>query len=134
MRKKVLFLCTRNSNRSQMAEGLLRRLAGDRFDVISAGLEPSVVNPKTIKVMKEIGIDISHHTSKSVSQFIGEKFDHIITVCDSANKHCPSFPGKGERIHWSFEDPAEAIGTEEEVVNLFRKVRDQIKSKLNDFI
>ena len=134
MRKKVLFLCTRNSNRSQMAEGLLRRLAGDRFDVISAGLEPSVVNPKTIKVMKEIGIDISHHTSKSVSQFIGQKFDHIITVCGNANKHCPSFPGKGERIHWSFEDPAEAIGTEEEVVNLFRKVRDQIKSKLNDFI
>lgn len=134
MKKKVLFLCTGNSCRSQMAEGFLRDLAGDRFEVISAGLEPGIVNPKTVKVMKEIGIDISHHTSKDVNQFVGQNFDYIITVCDNANEYCPSFPGKAERIHWSFEDPAKAIGNEEEVLYLFRKVRNQVKSKLNDFI
>lgn len=134
MKKRVLFLCTSNSCRSQMAEGFLRSLAGDRFEAISVGLEPSVVNPKAIKVMKEIGIDISHHTSKDVNQFIGQNFDYIITVCDNASEHCPYFSGKAERIHWSFEDPAKAIGNEKEVLSLFRKVRDQIKSKLDDFI
>lgn len=99
MRKKVLFLCKGNSCRSQMAEGLLRHLAGDYFEVISAGLEPRVVNPNAVKVMKEIGIDISHYTSKDVNQFIGQNFDYIITVCDNANKHCPFFLGKAERIH-----------------------------------
>lgn len=134
MKLKILVLCTGNSCRSQMAEGYLRRLAGDRFEVTSAGLEPSVVNPRAIQVMKEDGVDISHHTSKNVEQFIGQKFDYIITVCDNANEHCPIFPGQAERIHWSFEDPAAAKGTDTEIMDKFRKVRDQIKSQIVTFI
>lgn len=134
MKQKVLILCTGNSCRSQMAEGYLRHLAGDRFEVISAGLEPSAVNPKAIRVMKEDGVDISHHTSKDADQFIGQEFDYIITVCDKAKENCPYFPGKAERIHWSFEDPAVAQGTDEEILAVFRKVRDQIKSQIVNFI
>ncbi|MDZ7402268.1 MAG: arsenate reductase ArsC [candidate division KSB1 bacterium] len=134
MKQKILVLCTGNSCRSQMAEGYLRHLAGDRFEVTSAGLEPSVVNPKAIQVMQEDGVDISSHTSKDVVQFIGQKFDYIITVCDNAREHCPYFPGQAERIHWSFEDPAQAVGSEEEVLDVFRQVRDKIKSTLKQFI
>ena len=133
MKKKVLFLCTGNSCRSQIAEGYLRHKAGNRFDVFSAGLEPGSVNPKAIQVMKESGIDISKHTSKDVKQFSGQKFDYIITVCDNANERCPYFPAEAKRIHWSFEDPAKATGTKEEVLNIFRRVRDQIKTKINEY-
>ena len=134
MKNKILILCTGNSCRSQMAEGYFRNMVGDRFEVFSAGLTPSVVNPTAISVMKEDGVDISNHTSKNVDQFVGQQFDYIITVCDNAKEHCPNFPGKAERIHWSFEDPAEATGTDEEVFNVFRKVRNQIKEKIDEFI
>ena len=134
MKQRVLFLCSGNSCRSQMAEGLLIHLAKDRFNVFSAGLKPSIVNPNTVKVMKEIGIDISFFVSKDVSQFIEQQFDFVITVCDNAKEHCPYFPGEAKRIHWSFQDPATVSGTEEEVIAVFRKVRDQIKSKINKFM
>ncbi|MCI0493974.1 arsenate reductase ArsC [candidate division KSB1 bacterium] len=134
MEKKILVLCTGNSCRSQMAEGYFRHQAGDRVEVTSAGLEPSVVNPKAIKVMKEDGIDISSHTSKNVEQFVGQQFDYIITVCDNAKEHCPFFPGQAERIHWSFEDPAAAKGTEAEIWSVFRRVRDQIRDRINIFL
>lgn len=134
MKQKILVLCTGNSCRSQMAEGYLRHLACDRFEVASAGLEPSVVNPKAIQVMQEDGVDISHHTSKDVGQFVGQQFDYIITVCDHAREHCPYFPGQAERIHWSFEDPARAVGSEEEILDVFRHVRDKIKATLKQFI
>ena len=134
MKKKILILCTGNSCRSQMAEGYFRNMVGDRLEVFSAGLAPSVVNPTAISVMKEDGVDISNQTSKNVDQFVGQQFDYIITVCDNAKEHCPNFPGKAERIHWSFEDPAEATGTDEEVFNVFRKVRNQIKEKIDEFI
>jgi arsenate reductase len=134
MKKTILVLCTGNSCRSQMAEGYLRHLAGDRFDVNSAGLDSSVVNPNAIQVMKEDGVDISHHTSKDVNKFIEQQFDYIITVCDNAKERCPFFPGQAERIHWSFEDPAAAQGKDDEVLTVFRKVRDQIKDKINEFL
>lgn len=134
MKQKILVLCTGNSCRSQMAEGYLRHLAGEKFDVTSAGLEPSAVNPKAIQVMQADGVDISTHTSKDVEQFVGQKFDFIITVCDNARERCPFFPGQAERIHWSFQDPAAAKGTEEEVIAVFRRVRDQIKSKIKEFL
>jgi arsenate reductase len=134
MKKKILFLCTGNSCRSQMAEGYFRHLAGERFDVTSAGLEPSIVNPKAIQVMKEDGVDISNHTSKDVAQFIGQQFDYIITVCDNARERCPYFPGPAERIHWSFEDPGAAKGTEAEILVVFRKVRDQIRERIEEFL
>lgn len=117
-----------------MAEGLLRNKAGDTFEIFSAGLEPSFVNPSAIKVMNEIGIDISTQTSDDVKKYIGEEFDFIITVCDNAKESCPVFPGKGKRTHWSFADPANAVGNEEEVLTEFRKVRDKIKSTLEQFI
>ena len=134
MKKKILVLCTGNSCRSQIAEGYLRHLAGDTFDVFSAGLEPSVVNPKAIQVMQEDGVDISSHTSKDAEQFVGQQFDFTITVCDNAKERCPFFPGQAERIHWSFKDPADAVGSEEEVLDEFRNVRDQIKATLKQFI
>ncbi len=130
MKQRVLFLCTGNSCRSQMAEGLLKHLSKDQFNVFNAGLEPSVVNPNAVKVMKEIGIDISYFVSKDVSQFIEQPFDFVITVCDNANEHCPYFPGEVKRIHWSFQDPATVTGTEEKVLAVFRKVRNQIKEKI----
>src|SRR6266576_1312276 len=109
-RKKVLILCTGNSARSQMAEGLLRHLAGDRFEVASAGVEPASIKPEAIEVMRESGMDISGHRSKSVDEFLNKSFDYVITVCDNANQRCPIFPGKARRLHWSIEDPASLEG------------------------
>nr|MBC8186452.1 arsenate reductase ArsC [candidate division KSB1 bacterium] len=113
-KKKVLFLCTGNSCRSQIAEGYLRNFAGDRFEVYSAGLEPGKVNPNAIRVMKEDNVDISSHTSDDINSYLDEKFNFLITVCDHAKERCPYFPGKTKRIHWSFEDPADATGSDEE--------------------
>ena len=132
-KSKVLILCTGNSARSQMAEGLLRNDAGKRFEVESAGVEPSRVRPEAIEAMREIGIDISGHRSKSVDEFLGQAFDYVITVCDNANQRCPIFPGTTERIHWSFEDPATAPGDETERFSVFRRVRDEIRARLREF-
>ncbi len=132
-KSKVLILCTGNSARSQMAEGLLRNDAGDQFDVQSAGLEPSRVRPEAIAAMREIGIDISGHRSKSLDEFLGQAFDYVITVCDNANERCPIFPGTTQRIHWSFEDPAAARGDETERLNIFRRVRNEIRERLREF-
>jgi arsenate reductase len=132
MKKKVLFLCTENSCRSQMAEGILRHLMGNEFEVFSAGIRPSIVNPIAIKVMAEIGIDISGHRSKSVDEFHGTSFDFVITTCDAARETCPFFTGKARHLHWSFNDPAEARGSEDEILSAFRKVRDEIKSKIQE--
>ena len=129
-KKRVLVLCTGNSCRSQMAEGFLRNMAGDRFEVYSAGVKPTVVNPLAIKVMAEIGIDISKHRSKSVMEFIDRSFDYVITVCGNAQKTCPVFPGEHEKIHWDMEDPAAAQGGEEDKLKVFRKVRDEIKNNV----
>lgn len=127
---RVLFLCYHNSARSQIAEGLLRHIAGDRFDVYSAGIEPTEVHPLAIKVMKEIAIDISNQSSKSASSLLSEHFGYIITVCDDTKEKCPTFPGVAIRLHWPFEDPAKASGSEEEKLAVFRRVRDQIKEKI----
>jgi len=128
---KVLFLCTGNSARSQMAEAWLRQLAGYRYDVYSAGLEPSRVNPLTIQVMEETGIDMGTHRSKSVQEYIGKiHFDYIITVCGHADQNCPFIPGRGARMHWPFEDPAAYQGTIEEKLAKFRQVRDEIRTKI----
>jgi arsenate reductase (thioredoxin) len=132
--KSVLFLCTGNSARSQMAEGLLRDLGGDLFEVFSAGTEPSIVNPLAIEAMREINIDISGHRSKSVDEFIGQEFDYVITVCDNANEHCPIFPGNTQRIHWSFIDPAAAEGDEAARLAVFRRVRNEIQQRLRLFL
>jgi arsenate reductase len=132
-RQRVLILCTGNSARSQMAEGLLRHDAGDRFAVFSAGVQASYVRPQAIAVMEELGIDISGQRSKSVEEFAGQEFDYVITVCDNANQRCPVFPGKTQRIHWSFDDPAVATGSDEEQLAAFRRVRDQIHEKLIHF-
>jgi arsenate reductase len=138
-RKRVLILCTGNSARSQMAEGILRQNGGERFEVHSAGVKPSAVRPEAIQVMNEIGIDISSHRSKSVDEFIGQQFDYVITVCDNANETCPVFsskagPGKTERIHQSFEDPP-APGAADEATTLavFRRVRDEIREWMRTF-
>jgi arsenate reductase len=130
-KKRVLFLCTGNSARSQMAEGLLRNMAGDRFEVCSAGTHPKGLHPRSIEVMKEIGVDISKHLSKDVSQFSNQKFDYVITVCDRAKQQCPVFPG-AEPIHWGFEDPAEALP--ERQLETFRHVRDEIRRRLTLFL
>ena len=129
-RKRVLILCTGNSARSQMAEGLLRDIAGDKFEVASAGVAPSQVRPEAVAVMSEIGIDISGHRSKSVDEFTGQSFDYVITVCDNANKQCPMFPGKTERIHWSVEDPAADKGDEQAKLTVYRRVRDELRERL----
>jgi arsenate reductase len=124
----VLILCTGNSCRSHLAEGILRHLAGDLFEVHSAGSNPAgYVHPKAIAVMKEIGIDISGHTSKHMSQFLDQKINSVITVCGNADQACPMFPGQVNRYHWGFDDPAHAKGTEEEILDVFRRVRDQIR-------
>lgn len=132
-KKRVLILCTGNSARSQMAEGLLRHDAGDRYEVFSAGVEPTEVRPLAIKAMDELGIDISKQRSKSTDEFTGKQFHYVITVCDNANQRCPVYPGKSERIHWSIDDPAAAKGTEEEQLNLFRRVRGELREKLRNF-
>jgi arsenate reductase len=133
-RKRVLILCTGNSARSQMAEGILRHLGGDDFEVASAGVAPSQVRAEAVKVMGELGIDISGHRSKSVDEFLGQEFDYVITVCDNANEQCPVFPGKTKRIHWSFEDPAAVLGDEPARLAVFRRVRDEIRSRLQNLI
>lgn len=132
--KAVLFLCTGNSARSQMAEGILRRLAGDRFEAFSAGVKPTSVNPLAVKVMKEIGVDISEHTSKSITLFLDSQFDYVITLCDNAKQTCPLFPGKHVLLHWDIEDPATATGTEEEKLEVFRKARNAITANIERII
>lgn len=132
--KKVLFLCTGNSCRSQMAEGFLRNMAGDKYEVFSAGVKSTQVNLLAIKVMAEVGIDISKHRSKSAMEFIGQQFDYVITVCDNAKQVCPIFPGKYEKIHWDLKDPAEALGSEAERLVFFRNIRGEIKDKVLAFI
>jgi arsenate reductase len=129
----VLILCTGNSARSQMAEGLLRDMAGDRVEVASAGVAPTHVRPEAIATLKEIGIDISNHQSKSIDEFLTQAFDYVITVCDNANQHCPVFPG-GRRIHWSIEDPAAVKGDEKTRLAAFREVRDELRERLRRFI
>lgn len=133
MKKRVLVLCTGNSARSQMAEGLLRHDAGDRFAVESAGVAPTRLRPEAISVMNEIGIDISRHRSKSVDEFAGEQFDYVITVCDNARESCPVYPGQTNRIHENFDDPASAGGSCEDRLALFRRVRDEIRVYLRRF-
>jgi len=128
LKKKVLFICTQNSARSQMAEGLFRSMYGNRYDVYSAGTRPFRVNPFAIRVMGEIGIDISNHRSKSVNEFQGIEFDYVVTVCDNAKENCPFFPGGKEYLHYSFTDPAATQGNEEEILATFRKVRDEIRN------
>jgi len=132
-KKRVLFMCTGNVARSQMAEGLLRHLAGDRFEVFSGGVIPSYVRPNAITVMKELGIDISDHRSKSVNEFIGTPFDYVITVCDYAAQRCPTFPGVAKRIHWSIEDPV-VIGDDETQLEAFRTARDDLKGRIEAFV
>ena len=133
MKKRVLILCTANSARSQMAEGLLRADYGDKFEVESAGTRATQVRPEAIAVMKEIGIDISGHRSKIVDEFANESLDDVVTVCDNANESCPIFPGHANRVHHSFEDPAAVQGSEDERLASFRKVRDEIREYLREF-
>lgn len=134
MKKRILFLCTHNSARSQMAEGLLRKMAGDRFEGFSAGTERTRVQPLAIEAMREVGIDITDHRSKTLDEFAGQNFDYVITVCDRANESCPIFPGTTERIHWSFDDPTAVTGTEEQKLRAFRTVRDAIQQRLRMFL
>jgi arsenate reductase (thioredoxin) len=134
MKKKVLILCTGNSARSQMAEGLLRHEAGDRFEVFSAGTHPTTVRPEAIAVMNEIGIDISGHRSKGVDEFVGRDLDYVVTVCDNAKESCPVFPGNTKRLHWSFQDPAAVQGTEDERKAAFRRIRDQIQERIRTYL
>jgi arsenate reductase len=130
----VLFLCTHNSARSQMAEGLLRALAGDRFEAGSAGTEKTAVNPLAIRAMAERGIDISGHTSKRYEDVSTPAWDYLITVCDDANERCPFVPGLVKRLHWSFEDPSRAGGDDAQRLAVFRRVRDQIHARLTAWL
>ncbi|MNI03303.1 Arsenate-mycothiol transferase ArsC2 [compost metagenome] len=132
--EKILVLCTGNSCRSQIAEGFLRHFAGSRAEVYSAGIETHGVNPKAILVMAEAGIDISSHTSNHVNEYAAIDFDHVITVCDNAKESCPYFPSRAKKLHYNFPDPAKATGTEEEVMNEFRRVRDLIKTYSAEFV
>ena len=134
MKKKVLFLCTGNSCRSQMAEGWLRSLAGDQFDVVSAGTHPVGLNPYAVMVMQEAGIDISNHVSERVDPYLDQHFDYVVTVCDRAQENCPIFPRAASRLHWSFDDPAKATGTYEQQLIVFRKIRDEIAERIRRFI
>ena len=129
---KVLFLCTHNSARSQMAEGLLRHLAGDRFEVMSAGTEATFVRPEAMGAMAELGVDISGQESKTLERYLGEPFDYVVTVCDAANEACPVFPGAKSRLHWSFRDPSQATGGDEERLEVFREVRDEILARIEE--
>ncbi len=128
--KRVLFLCTHNSARSQMAEGFLRHLGGGRFEAFSAGTEATQVRTLAIRAMAEQGVDISGHESKILDRYLGEPFDYVITVCDQAAEACPVFPGARQRLHWSFPDPSKATGTEEEQLAVYRRVRDAIKDRI----
>ncbi len=131
--ERILVLCTGNSARSQMAEGLLRQALGGRFEVHSAGTKPGHVRPEAVAVMRELGIDISGHRSKHLDAFRATEFRYVITVCDNAAESCPVFPGPAERIHWSFEDPAAVEGSEEERLAAFRRIRDQIAARVRAF-
>ena len=131
-KRRVLILCTGNSARSQMAEGLLRHDAGERFEVESAGTKASIVRPEAIAVMRELGIDISGQRSKNVDEFDGQQFDYVITVCDNARETCPVFFGGAQKVHRDFEDPVAATGSEEERLTVFRRVRDQLRIYLRD--
>lgn len=117
-----------------MAEALLRQMAGDRFECASAGVSPTHVRPEAIQVMREIGVDISAHNSKSVDEFVGRDFDYVITVCDNANEQCPVFPGETKRVHWGFDDPAATLGDEEARLSVFRRVRDEMRQRLRVFV
>jgi arsenate reductase len=133
-RRRVLVLCTHNSARSQMAEALLRALASDRVEVASAGTEATRVHPLAVRAMDELGIDLRGHRSKTVDAFLDEPWDVVITVCDSAHERCPIFPGRTQRLHWSFEDPSAASGSEEERLAVFRRVRDAIAERLRAWV
>ncbi len=130
-KRRVLFLCTHNSARSQMAEGLLRALGGDRFEAFSAGTEATHVRPLALRVMAELGIDISGQESKTLDRYLDQPFDAVITVCDQANKACPVFFGARERLHWSFPDPSRATGTEQDQLRVYRQVRDAIRQRID---
>lgn len=132
--KKILVLCTGNSCRSQIAEGYLRYFAGDKADVYSAGVETHGVNPKAIAIMQEDGVDISHHTSNNINEYYNIDFDFVITVCDNAKERCPFFPTKAKKFHHNFPDPAKAIGTEAEIMEQFRRVREMVKSYAREFV
>jgi len=134
MKKRVLFLCTHNSCRSQMAEGLVNHYLGDRFEAYSAGTEATLVNPLAIQVLAELGTDISSHHSKTLADFAGQQFDHVITLCGSANEHCPLFFGGVQRVHIGFDDPSRLPGTPDEVLPEFRRVRDEILQTLTDYL
>jgi arsenate reductase (thioredoxin) len=134
--QRVLFLCTGNSARSQMAEAFLRQYGGDRFEAHSAGLEPKGLNPFTVKAMAEVGVDVSGQTSKGVDAYLGKTlFQYLVTVCDDADKNCPTtWPGVNIRMHWSFQDPAAAEGTDDEKLAKFREIRDQIEAKVKAWL
>jgi arsenate reductase (thioredoxin) len=132
-KKRILILCTGNSARSQMGEGLMRHDAGERFEAFSAGTKPGQVRSEAVTVMRELGIDISGHRSKSVDEFAGKSFDYVLTVCDNAKERCPIFPGKTITIHHNFKDPATLEGSEEERLALFRRVRDEMRQYLRGF-
>jgi arsenate reductase len=133
VKPRVLIVCTGNAARSQMAEGLLRHIAGDKFEVGSAGIFPSYVRPLAIEAMREIGIDISGQRSKSVDEFLDHPVDYVITVCDYANQECPSFPAGTKRIHWSIADPVSAAGDQEQQLEAFRQARNDLRRRLEDF-
>ena len=133
-KERVLFLCTHNSARSQMAEALLREIAGDRFDAYSAGTEATAVRPLALTVMGEIGIDISGQQSKTLQRYLSEPWDYVITVCDDANESCPVLPGMTNRSHWSFEDPSKATGSEQGQLETYRRVRDEIAARIRTFV
>jgi arsenate reductase len=132
--KKILVLCTGNSCRSQIAEGYLRHFAGDKAEIYSAGIETHGVNPKAIEIMKRDGIDISGHTSNNIDEYMGIDFDYVITVCDNAKESCPYFPTTAVKFHYNFPDPAKATGTEEEVMEQFREVREMIRKYAQNFV
>lgn len=135
MRKKVLFLCTGNSARSQMAEAFLQKYAGGQFEVYSAGLEPKGINPYTVRIMDEAGLSLNGHRSKPLTEYMGKvHFDYLITVCSDADENCPFFPGMGQRLHWGFEDPAAFVGSEDEILAKFREVRDQIDERVQEWL
>jgi arsenate reductase len=133
-RERVLFVCTHNSARSQMAEGWLRALGGDRYEAASAGTEATGVHPLAVRAMAEAGVDLRGHTSKTLDRFVGERWDWVITVCDAANERCPLFPGAGRRLHRSFDDPSRATGSEAERLAAFRRVRDEIHHWLTGWL
>jgi arsenate reductase (thioredoxin) len=129
-RSRILFLCTHNSARSQMAEGLLRAIAGDRFEAHSAGTEATHVRALAVRAMDEIGVDITGQESKTLERYLQEPFEYVITVCDDANEACPFFPGARNRLHWSLEDPSRAEGSDDERLAIFRRVRDEIRERI----